>query len=272
MRDYHGEDLILATGAPGSGWSGGLRTLSFADEINNSDLNAEKLYFGPGARGHHFGTYFGPGEQCGGRFDRLNELSKEEIVAELRKPFAHFGGVKIIKSHQFAYHLDYLVSLFPAARIVCFFRETDELTFDWWHKCGGWSISHPKYDWYHDDERMKRQIAMENAAIKRFVTRNAMRVLNTVFDARTVFSALGLTFTKDSLTATPYGSRELFANLTAEERYYKVRFGTSLNCDPYLYMAIPAGAAQRTVAEGDRASMHGGRRRAVSSEPRAEAQ
>lgn|SRR5581483_8321999 len=238
MSAYLGEDLILATGAPGSGWSGSLRTISYADEINSTDLNAENIYIGPSQRGHHFGTYFGPYEKFGGDFVRLNELSKDEIVAEFRKPYRHFDGIKIIKSHQFAYHLNHLVSLFPKARVICYFRETDELTFDWWHKCGGWGITHPKYQWYENDERMKRQIALENKAVRRFVTEKNMHVFNAVPDTTLLFSFLGLTFTRDSVKHVPDDSRKLFAGFSPEERYYKVRFGTSLNNDPYLFCAI----------------------------------
>jgi hypothetical protein len=237
MSEYLGEDLILATGAPGSGWSGGLRTLSFASEVNNSDVNPGNIYFGPGQKGHHYGAYFGPGEKYGGNFATLSELTREEILAEFKKPFTRFDGIRS-SVHQFAYHLDYLASLFPKARFACFFRETDDLTFDWWHKCGGWSISHPKYEWYENDERMKRQISIENKATRKFATERGMRVFNGVFDTSTIFSSLGLTFTRDSIKEVPVGSQPLFAKLNSEERYYKVRFGTTLNNDPYMFAAI----------------------------------
>lgn len=245
MSEYFGEDLILATGAPGSGWSGGLRAISFANEINNTDITSDNVYCGPSQRGHHYGAYFGPYEQYGHHFDRLNELSKEEIVAEFKKPFRHFGGIKIIKSHQFSYHLDYLVSLFPKARLICFFRETDELTFDWWHKCGGWGITHPNYKWYENDERMKRQIAVENRAIRRFATARGMKVFNAISDTAAIFTTLGLTFNKDSLKEVPSDARNLFTSFGPEERYYKVRFGTSLNNDHYMFTAIGWNGASR---------------------------
>jgi hypothetical protein len=121
---------------------------------------------------------------------------------------------------------------------MCFFRETDELTFDWWHKCGGWGITHPNYKWYENDERMKRQIAIENTAIRKFATKKKMAVFNCVSDMSIIFSFLGLTFTKDSVKELPVGGRGLFANLNPEERYYKIRFGTSLNSDHYMFAAI----------------------------------
>ena len=238
MSDYAGEDLILATGAPGSGWSGALRTVSFAAEVNNSDITDDNIYNGPSRRGHHYGAYFGPHEKYGDAFTRLNELAKDELVAEFRRPYRHFDGIKIIKSHQFAYHLDHLAALFPKARFACCFRETDELTFDWWHKCGGWNITHPRYEWYRNDERMRRQIELENRSVRRFATRRGMRVFNGVSDTSTIFASLGLTFSPKCVAEPPPGSGALFASLSAEERYYKVRFGTSLNNDPYLYMAV----------------------------------
>jgi hypothetical protein len=238
MKAYLGEDLILATGAPGSGWSGVLRTISFADEINNSDLAADNIYHGPSVAGSHFGTYFGPGEKYGPNFDNLKELSKDQLLSEFGKPFAGFERTKIIKSHQFAHHLDYLHSLFPKARFVCVFRETDELTFAWWHRCGGWGITHPKYTWYRDDERMKRQIALENSAVRKFATRRGLRVFNCVLDTASVFAFLGLTFTRESLKEPPFGSPEAFAKLNSDERFYKVKFGTSLNGDPFMYTAV----------------------------------
>jgi len=238
MNEYQGEDLILAAGAPGSGWSGVINNICYGDEINRTDVGNADVYCQPGYRGRHVGTYFGPYENYGKQFDRLDQYSNDELLAEFKKPFRNFEGIKIIKSHQFCYSLDLLYEYFPKARYLCVFRETDELTFDWWHKCGGWEISHPKYTWYENDERMLKQIAIENRAIHKFIDEKRLKVFNCVFDLMEVYDFLNLTLTESSTGNAPFAGSERFNNLPAKERFYKLRYGTRLNNNPYLYAAI----------------------------------
>lgn len=170
---YQGEDLIIVTGAPGSRWSGVIRLLSLiCKEINISDNTARRVYEKRDAEGKvigwHRGAYWGPHNRYGHKFDKLNTLSKEEVLEEFKKPFKDWDtGKKIIKSHWFAYHLPQLKQMFPKATMWSFFEE-DKECFDWWHHVGGWDIYFPNYTWYVDDERMMKQIGIENNNIKDF--------------------------------------------------------------------------------------------------------
>ncbi len=171
--NYQGEDLIIVTGAPGSRWSGVIRLLSLiCKEINISDNTNRRVYEKRDAEGKvigwHRGAYWGPHNQYGHKFDKLNTLSKEEVLEEFKKPFADWDtGKKIIKSHWFAYHLPQLKQMFPKATMWSFFEE-DKECFDWWHHVGGWDIYFPNYTWYVDDKRMMQQIGIENNNIKNF--------------------------------------------------------------------------------------------------------
>ena len=87
---YQGEDLIIVTGAPGSRWSGVIRLLSLiCKEINISDNTARRVYEKRDAEGKvigwHRGAYWGPHNRYGHKFDKLNTLSKEEVLEEFKK-------------------------------------------------------------------------------------------------------------------------------------------------------------------------------------------
>ena len=176
-EDYTGKDLILATGAPGSRWSGILRMITANIDINISDETIDRVYnhetINPDTgklvtRGWHRGAYWGPDHEFGRKFDIIDTLTKEEIVEEFKRPFENWApGKKIIKSHWFAYHLPFLKNMFPDAKFIGVQR-TNEECFDWWHICGGWDISYPHYFWYKDNARMKKQVAIENACITDF--------------------------------------------------------------------------------------------------------
>jgi hypothetical protein len=101
MYDWEaGEGFIFATGAPGSRWSGLCRLLALAEEIDNSDESPDRRFW------NHFGNYFGPGMEHGRSFDRLGELGKDEILAELARPFSQPANhkIRLLKSHFFARH------------------------------------------------------------------------------------------------------------------------------------------------------------------------
>jgi len=172
---YKGEDLIFITGCPGSRWSSVYNSIALSPLINISDKVEKNCYHlsmlhvdGTIRKiGNHNASYWGPYQGQGHKFDNLNELSKSEILNELMKPFLNWDKVKIIKSHWFAYHLEYLHNLFPKAKIVsCYANDID--SFYRWHKCGGWGITYPKYTWYNNDSRMLEKIKEENYRILKF--------------------------------------------------------------------------------------------------------
>lgn len=172
---YKGEDLILLTGCPGSRWSSTYNFISINSAINITDQNDENSYHMTVKHvdgrllsiGNHKGTYWGPYHQHGHRFDRLYELSKTEILKEFMDAFENWDKIKIIKSHWFAYHLDYLHNMFPKAKIVsCYANDID--SFYRWHKCGGWGITYPKYSWYENDTKILEKIKEENYRLLKF--------------------------------------------------------------------------------------------------------
>ncbi len=190
-EEYTGKDLILATGAPGSRWSGILRMITSNIDINISDETPDRVYnhetINPDTgklvtRGWHRGAYWGPDHEFGKQFDILDTLSKEQIVEDFKKPYTDWNhGKKIIKSHWFAYHLDYLKNMFPDAKFIGVQR-TNEECFEWWHICGGWDISYPHYFWYKDDVGMKKQIAIENQNITNFFPTIRNNTIQEIFE------------------------------------------------------------------------------------------
>jgi hypothetical protein len=197
IENYTGQDLILLVGAPGSRWSSIYLNLIQNTEINSSDSNAARqwtmpLTFHDGRIfniGNHRGAYWGPGNQFGERFDVLNSLSKDQILSEFMLPFNDWTGIKVIKSHWFSYHLDYLTGLFPDAKLIsCYAEDVD--CFYWWHKCGGWGISYPNYSWYNNDEKMLAKIKEENYNLLKFNKRRKADFVKT--DTITLFKLLNL--------------------------------------------------------------------------------
>lgn len=165
------QQLIFCTGAPGSKWSGIVRKLATCKEIDNSDCNRERTYAHCNGELKHFGNYFGPGMEYGDFFNRLGEgvVSKEQIVKELDKPYSdgEAKGIRLLKSHAFAYALPFLLRTFPESKFLLVWREDNDC-FDWWMEAGGFNIKYPNYSWYQNEERMRQQIALENKEILQF--------------------------------------------------------------------------------------------------------
>lgn len=187
-----GSNVVFITGAPGSKWSGIAHALSYAEPVNNSDNHASRTYVGE-VGVVHFGNYFGPGMGFGEDFDRLDELPKDQVIADLSKPFREPGGVVLLKSHLFARHLGHLREMFPRSRTLLVYR-TDEECLDWWIQCGAFGISFPDYSWYQEMANMQTQIAIDNAAIREFARENGL-TLRRHESLRTVAEALDLRFT-----------------------------------------------------------------------------
>jgi len=188
----NGKDLIFATGAPGSKWSAVLRAITYNKLINTSDECQENTYnvtlyskdSGQEKKlAWHRGAYWGPYHKFGHKFDKLDLLSKDEILSEIHSAFSETGGVKLVKSHWFSYHLDFIAETFPEAKIISVYLP-DDVCFDWWSVIGGWDITYPIYTWYENDERMKRQIKEENSHITRFFSRRGRSLdrYNNIFE------------------------------------------------------------------------------------------
>lgn len=158
---------IFIAGAPGSKWSSMCKNIYYSPSIDRSDYSDERTYYHD-ASGKldlmHLGVYFDPGMEFGDWFDKLNEHSKEECEAEFDKPFSG-QGVRIIKSHVFADHIDFIKNTWPECPLILVHRENDAC-LGWWVRCGHFTITYPKYDKYYVDLRtMSKIIDKQNANI-----------------------------------------------------------------------------------------------------------
>ena len=154
-------------GAPGSKWSSVSKNIYFSPDIDRSDASPAREYWHDASGTNtlmHMGAYFDPGMEFGGFFDRLSDYSKEQCEAEFDRPF-NGEGIRIIKSHVFAHHIDFLKRNWPDSPVILVHR-SDDACLGWWVKCGHFNITYPKYDQYYVDLRhMARIIADQNRDI-----------------------------------------------------------------------------------------------------------
>jgi hypothetical protein len=159
---------IFVAGVPGSKWSSVVKNIYYSPDVDRSDDNSQRSYAHPGAyagAAMHLGSYFDPGMEFGTWFDRLSDYSKAECEAEFDRPFSG-TGVRIIKSHVFTYHIDFLKRTWPDCPIVMVHRG-DDASLGWWVRCGGFNITYPDYTKYYKDLTfMAEEIVRQNAAMR----------------------------------------------------------------------------------------------------------
>jgi hypothetical protein len=113
----------------------------------------------------HLGAYFDPGMEFGDFFDTLDQHTKEECEAEFDRPFSG-TGLRIIKSHVFMYHIEFIKKNWPDCPIVLVHRGNDAC-LGWWVKCGGFDITYPDYrPYYKDIPTIAQEIARQNASMR----------------------------------------------------------------------------------------------------------
>jgi hypothetical protein len=159
---------IFMAGAPGSKWSSVSKNIYYSPDVDQTDHTEARTYWHD-ATGEmllmHQGAYFDPGMEFGDWFDRLDQHTREECEAEFDRPFSG-EGVRIIKSHVFAHHIDFIKSTWPDAPIILAHRG-DDAALGWWVKCGHFNITYPSYDKYYKDLRtMATIIADQNRDIQ----------------------------------------------------------------------------------------------------------
>ena len=161
---------IFVAGAPGSKWSSVCKNIYFSKSIDTSDYSPDRLYWHD-ASGEkelmHLGAYFDPGMEFGGFFDELPNYSKEVCEAEFDSPFSNADEdkVKIIKSHVFAHHIDFLKENWPDCPIILVHRD-DDACLGWWVKCGHFDITYPLYHKYYKNlKEMSKIITEQNKDI-----------------------------------------------------------------------------------------------------------
>ena len=168
---------IFVVGAPGSRWSGVAKSIYFSEQIDQSDDTPERTYFNPNSPAKakqlmHRGAYFDPGMEFGNELENFDSLSKQDLEKIFDAPFQGSDKIRIIKSHVLSKHVDRLADLFDDPIVLVYRHDQD--CFDWWRQAGGWDITYPNYQWYEDDETMKKQIASQNQSIRNFVSKHRL--------------------------------------------------------------------------------------------------
>ena len=157
---------IFVAGAPGSKWSSVVKNIYWSKDINHTDYSEARTYWHD-APGHlelmHTGAYFDPEMEFGQFFHRLNEHDHYQCETEFDAPFSG-AGVRIIKSHVFATHIDYIKTTWPDCPIVLAHRP-DDACLGWWVKCGQFDITYPSYGYYKGFRDMALKIQQQNAGI-----------------------------------------------------------------------------------------------------------
>lgn len=147
---------IFFTGVPGSRWSGVAQVIESLPGFNISDRRPERTYHHTGFTGH-VGAYFGVGMEFVAWLD----------PDHLDLPWAEPGGTRLIKSHDWAHHLDTIRIRFPDDWIMMVYRP-DQTSYAWWHEAGGFKITYPDYRAYKNSTQMLAEIIQQNAAILEF--------------------------------------------------------------------------------------------------------
>lgn len=158
---------IFVAGAPGSKWSSVVKNIYYSPDIDRSDYSDARTYYHD-ASGKldlmHLGAYFDPGMEFGDWFDRLDQHTPAECEAEFNRPFSG-SGVRIIKSHVFAHHIDFLKQHWPGSPIILVLRNNDSC-LGWWVRCGHFDITYPLYhSYYHNLREMSVHIDRQNQDI-----------------------------------------------------------------------------------------------------------
>jgi hypothetical protein len=159
---------IFMAGAPGSKWSSVCKNIYYSPDIDRSDYSDARTYWHD-ASGTldlmHLGAYFDPGMEFGDWFDQLDQHSKTACESEFDRPFSG-TGVRIVKSHVFCHHLDFIKRTWPDSPIVLVHRG-DDASLGWWVKCGHFDITYPKYNKYYKDlHQMAVEIKRQNEAMR----------------------------------------------------------------------------------------------------------
>jgi hypothetical protein len=157
---------IFMAGAPGSKWSSVAKNIYFSDSIDCTDSNDSRSYAHKDQYSGlpmHLGSYFDPGMEFDLPED-ISQLTRRALEELFDAPFSG-QGVRIIKSHIFSNHIDFLKKTWPKIPVVLVHR-LDDACLGWWVRCGGFDISYPNYHPYYKNlDNMATQIARQNQGI-----------------------------------------------------------------------------------------------------------
>jgi hypothetical protein len=186
---------IFLAGAPGSKWSSVSKNIYYSPSIDRSDYRDEWTYWHDASGQHelmHLGAYWDPGMACPLPED-LTVLSRPQLEESFDYPFdKDAAGIRIIKSHIFCNHIDFIRVTFPESPIVLVHRSNDAC-LGWWVKCGHFNITYPRYDNYYVDlKNMAVQIKQQNHGIDQVIadSHNPQQVSNNQQLCKTLGIAL----------------------------------------------------------------------------------
>lgn len=186
MTEFYTEEtkpeFVFVSGVPGSSWSMISHRLKVLLDHDLSDVDDTRQFQLPPMYQDrvgdlqeremisHLGCYFGPHNEFGEKFDDIkNNYTLEEFYDECRRPFINTESTKpkCIRSHWFSYNLDWLWDNCKGNDLFLLYKNS-QTARDWWFERGGWTIHHPVYTWYENDERLFEQIKIENTNLLNF--------------------------------------------------------------------------------------------------------
>lgn len=184
---------IFVAGAPGSKWSSVVKNIYYSPDIDRTDYSDARTYYHDAAGIMdlmHLGAYFDPGMEFGKGFRHMHKWTREACEKEFDRPFSG-TGIRIIKSHVFCHHLDFLRTHWPDCPIVTVYRSNDAC-LGWWVKCGHFDITYPLYDEYYKNLRdMAHHISEQNHDLLSWIGHNNP---TSVTDNLGLCDVLGLTY------------------------------------------------------------------------------
>ena len=157
---------IFVAGAPGSKWSSVVKNIYYSESIDQSDYSDTRTYYHDASGKRelmHLGAYFDPGMESD-LPEQIDNYSKEYLEAIFDKEFDG-TGIRIIKSHIFSNHIDFIRKTWPESPVVLVHRD-DDACLGWWVKCGHFDITYPLYNKYYVNlKRMAGIIKQQNTGI-----------------------------------------------------------------------------------------------------------
>lgn len=157
---------IFVAGAPGSKWSSVAKNIYYSSDIDNSDYSDVRTYYHD-ASGEmqlmHLGAYFDPGMESN-LPENLDQCTREELEKIFDQEFSG-KGIRIIKSHIFSNHIEFIKKTWPECPLILVHRN-DDSCLGWWVKCGHFDITYPLYHTYYKDlKTMSVIIKQQNKGI-----------------------------------------------------------------------------------------------------------
>jgi hypothetical protein len=157
---------IFVAGAPGSKWSSVVKNIYYSHSIDRSDYSDTRTYYhdaGGEMQLMHLGAYFDPGMESN-LPENLEQFTREELEQIFDKEFTG-QGIRIIKSHIFSNHIEFIKKTWPECPLILVHR-SDDSCLGWWVKCGHFNITYPLYhEYYIDLKTMATIIKQQNKGI-----------------------------------------------------------------------------------------------------------